>query len=394
MARRYAEQRDALERRVADGLFEIGDCTNKTRLVRRLGGGTFGEVYLGESVSNGDPVAVKVELNLGGCRGSGRQQLLNEGTVYRKLSGGPGIPEVRWFGMHGSEYSAMVMDLLGPTLYAVWAAIGERFSAKTLLMIIDQTVETVGHVHRCGFVHRDISPSNFMLNATPAADRIQLIDFGQAKRVAGSPSIGRGSGAFQFVPAAARQRSSLPKPVVGTPRFASVWSHAGCDAAFRDDMESLGYLWIYLARGRLPWQGIRDCNGPAKIARIGQMKAAITAEELCEGLPTEFVTYMNYARSLKPYDTPDHDGVRELFRGLADRLEIGEYDWEFDWSESPSSSGGISPTVNAKYFFPTRADKSEATQRLNNAADTGAVADPEPSNSDETDGPSVTPVSK
>lgn len=398
MACRYAEQRDILEQRVADGHFEIGDCTNKTRLVRRLGGGTFGEVYLGELASTGDPVAVKVELNVG-CRGSGRQQLLNEGSVYRKLSGGPGIPEVRWFGMHGSDYSALVMDLLGPTLYAVWAAIGERFSIKTLLMLIDQTVETVGHVHRCGYVHRDISPSNFLMNTTPTADRIQLIDFGQAKRIAPSPYCAPGTGAFQFVPSTSRPRSSLPRPVVGTPRFASVWSHAGFDAAYRDDMESLGYLWIYLARGRLPWQGLRDCNGPAKIARIGQMKVTISAEELCEGLPTEFVTYMNYIRSLKPYDMPDHYGVRELFRSLAERLDIGEYDWEFDWSPSsptPSPSS-VSPTANTKkYFFPSETDKTKITlTSANDDAAAAAAADAnEPSSSDETDGPSVTPVSK
>jgi casein kinase I family protein HRR25 len=390
MARRYAEQRDVLERRVAEGHFEIGDCTNKTRLIRRLGGGTFGEVYLGESANTGDPVAVKVELNAC-CRGSGRQQLLNEGSVYRHLTGGQGIPEVRWFGMHGSEYSALVMDLLGPTLYAVWAATGERFTIKTLLMLIDQTVETVGHVHHCGYVHRDISPSNFLLNATPKADRIQLIDFGQAKRVAGSPISGPGSGAFHFVPAFSRQRSNLPRPVVGTPRFASVWSHAGFDAAYRDDMESLGYLWIYLARGRLPWQGIRDCNGPDKIARIGRMKVAMSAEELCDGLPEEFVTYMHYVRSLKPYDMPDHEGVRELFRALADRLGVGEYDWDFDWS--PSLTGVGSTDAERKYFFPPEANKTkQALTSVNDNDD--AAGDADPSSSDEADGPSVTPVSK
>ena len=272
--------------------------------------------------------------------------------------------------MHGAEYSALVMELLGPTLYSVWAAIGERFSIKTLLMIIDQTVETVGHVHRCGYVHRDISPSNFLLNGSPAADRIQLVDFGQAKRVA-APTGGLGFGPFQGVPASiTRRRSSVPRPVVGTPRFASVWSHAGHEAAYRDDMESLGYLWIYLARGRLPWQGIRETSGRDKIARIGQLKASISVEELCAGLPIEFASYMNYVRSLRPIDVPDHDAIRNLFQALGEQLGVGLYDRQFDWSQSspPASSAVVNTTAVKKFFFepPTDIPVGALTNHVNN----------------------------
>ena len=158
------------------GTLEVGESNNKTRLVERVGSGSFGDVYLGVTDAN-TQVAVKVALS--SCPSSAKS-LLYEGDVYRKLAGGPGIASVIWFGMHGYDYNMLVMEMLGPTLYGVWTQLGQRFSMKTLLMVVDQTLETISHVHGRGFVHRDISPSNLMLG--PTRDRIYLIDFGQAKR--------------------------------------------------------------------------------------------------------------------------------------------------------------------------------------------------------------------
>jgi serine/threonine protein kinase len=231
-------------------------------------------------------------------------------------------------------------------------------------MVIDQTLETVAHVHRNGFVHRDISPSNFLLNF-PSATRIQLIDFGQAKRVGPGP----------FIPAVtARRKFSFARPVVGTPRFASCWSHAGVDAAYRDDMESLGFLWIYLARGRLPWQGIRDYAGLAKITRIGQIKANEPIEQLCAGLPDEFAVYMNYVRSLRPFDLPDHDGLRDLFQALANQLGVGNYDWIFDWmGQSSEADLPSSNDVSKTYFLPKNGSAASPPKPTSNFSE--AIAD-------------------
>jgi len=335
--RAMAEARLQLEQRIQDGVMEVGDSSNKTRLVERVGSGSFGDVYLG--VTNNDTkVAVKVELS--SCPSSSRC-VLYEGDVYRKLSGCPGIANVTWFGMHGSDYSVLVMDLLGPTLYSVWSQLGQRFSMKTLLMIVDQTLEVISHVHSRGYVHRDISPSNFMLG--PSKDRIYLIDFGQSKR----PVI-------KLIPAT-RQRFSFARPIVGTPRFTSTFAHAGLEPAYRDDMEALGYLWVYLASGRLPWQGITDCTGPAKIERIGQMKMSTPLDQLCAGLPQEFAAYLAYVRSLRPHDMPDHNSARQMFQSLAEKLcpdEDSTFDWigvELDNHDTTSSSGNN----------PTRSDSEE-----------------------------------
>jgi len=168
-------------------------------------------------------------------------------------------------------------------------------------------------------------------------DRIYLIDFGQAKRPV-----------TKMVPAS-RHRFNFARPVAGTPRFASTFAHAGCEPAFRDDMESLGYLWIYLAGCRLPWQGVRDCVGQAKVERIGQLKGSTPVQELCAGLPPEFAAYLTYARSLRQHDFPDHAAARQMFRSLAEKLcpDDAEVPPAFDWMELDFDADDLATTAAA-----------------------------------------------
>jgi serine/threonine protein kinase len=305
-----------LAKRVDNETILVGDCHNRTQLIKRIGGGSFGEIYLGRQIETNMEVAVKVET-----QNVVVQYVLNEGNVYRKLEGFPGIPRAHWYGLHGNEYAMMVMDLLGATLYELWVDCGSKFSMKTMLMLIDQTINMMQHTHRNNYVHRDISVSNLMVGTGEARTQIHLIDFGHAKKI----------GAGRFVPAATRKRVvGLPKPMVGTPRFASVFCHMGHEEGYRDDLESLGYVWIYLLKGKLPWQGQRLCPGESKLDRIAYLKLNTRLETLCDGIPEEFLVYMNYVRRLKSAQMPDHDQIRELFRNLGGALKI-EYDWKFDW---------------------------------------------------------------
>jgi serine/threonine protein kinase len=82
-----------------------------------------------------------------------------------------------------------------------------------------------------------------MTNVEPT---LFIIDFGFAKRVI-DPDSG------EHIPLRDKQR------FIGTPRYASIHAHEGIQQSRRDDIEALGYMLVYLARGSLPWQtaGVR-----------------------------------------------------------------------------------------------------------------------------------------
>lgn len=309
--------RDRLKKRVEMEEVIIGPYDCKFRLRKLVNGGSFGQIFLGENNTTGETVAIKIEH-------SGQiEQLLAEGQVYRKLQGGPGIPKVYWYGMHGSAFNAMVMELLGPSLQDLFLEAERKFSLKTVLLLIDQMIDTIHFVHHQGFVHRDISTNNFMMGVGPEnAHKLHLIDFGLAKKMQ----------VPNFCAAKRRISYNFARPMVGTGRFCSITCQRGEEEARRDDMESLGYLWIYMLKGRLPWQGLKASCSVEKMALVLKCKQSTPLAVLCEGLPNEFLTYMSFVRDMKQYDSPNYAAIKSLFAGCAKAQRI-DYDFLYDWSE-------------------------------------------------------------
>ena len=113
--------------------FIVGDPAKaQYRLVRKIGSGSFGDIYLGINAANGEEVAVKLESSK-----ARHPQLLYESKLYRILQGGVGIPHIRWYGP-ARDYNALVMELLGPSLEDLFSFCSRRFTMKTVLMLADQ----------------------------------------------------------------------------------------------------------------------------------------------------------------------------------------------------------------------------------------------------------------
>jgi len=75
------------------------------------------------------------------------------------------------------------------------------------------------------------------------------------------------------------------KSLIGTARFASISTHLGIEQSRRDDLESLGYLLVYLASGSLPWQGIKAKTKNEKYEKIFDIKTKTVPKEICKFLP-------------------------------------------------------------------------------------------------------------
>jgi len=285
---------------------------NKYRLGRKVGSGSFGDIYLGINIISGEEVAVKLESTR-----ARHPQLEYEARVYKALAGGVGIPFVRWFGIE-QDYNCMVIDLLGPSLEDLFNYCGRKFGLKTVLLLADQLISRIEYIHSKNFIHRDIKPDNFLMGLGKRGNQVNIIDFGLAKKY-------RDPKTHLHIPY--RENKNL----TGTARYASINTHLGVEQSRRDDLESLGYVLMYFCRGTLPWQGLRAGTKKQKYDRIMEKKMTTPTEFLCRGYPNEFMIYLNYTRSLRFDDKPDYQYLRKLFRDLFIR-EGYLYDYVFDWT--------------------------------------------------------------
>jgi serine/threonine protein kinase len=283
----------------------------KYRLKKRIGGGSFGEIYIAIDSMTGEEVAVKVESTK-----VRPPQLFNESRMYRALSGGVGIPTLKTYTVE-ADYSQLAMELLGSSLETLFDECERKFTLKTVLMIADQLIARIEYVHRRGIIHRDVKPDNFAIGRNPKSSVIYMIDFGLAKRY-------RDAHLMQHIPYVDG------KSLIGTARYASINTHLGIEQSRRDDLESIAYMLIYFLRGSLPWMGLKGDTRHAKNSAICDAKVATPIGSLCKGLPNEFAAFLSDVRRLEFNEEPKYSSYREMFRQLFLR-ERYLHDMQFDW---------------------------------------------------------------
>ncbi len=142
------------------------------RIIRMLGEGGMGVVYLAERLNIGDLVAIKFLRDawmspLRRERFKLEQQTLgrlNHHNIARIYDAGTLHEGTPWF----------VMEYVDGTSLSAWLAAQSR-SLASVLHVIKQVAEAVAYAHRHALVHRDLKPSNILVNA---AGEVKLLDFG------------------------------------------------------------------------------------------------------------------------------------------------------------------------------------------------------------------------
>lgn len=288
-------------------------------LEKQLGVGSFGQVWLARDMSTKQKVAIKLE-----SQKEKELQIFLEFSFYKALEKSDRIPKIyKICPVHDNkneEWCGLVMECMGNSLDSLSDKYA-KFSLKSTIQVTIQMLHAIEAVHSAGIVHRDIKPDNFMfgLKENNGRDKVLcMIDFGLAKYWR-NPDTGKHI---------ANEKAIM---ILGTARYMSANAQTGMTQSRRDDLISIGYLMVFFAIGRLPWQGL-DIDDSRKRSEVtGNMKNKITATELCKGLPSEFTELVRKFRCLRFEETPDYAGYRKLMQTCAENQKItldDVYDWD------------------------------------------------------------------
>ena len=287
-------------------ILPFGTVVGKYTIIRCIGQGGFGDIYLVCSNETDQAFAMKVEI------GEARKQSLRQEVAFvMNLQGSPHFPHLIEYG-EDSHNRYLVQELLGPNLSALRRCFPEcKFSMGTTLRVAQQMLKILKEYHKRGYIHNDVKPSNFLLRPG-SPDFLVLIDFGLSKAYI-DPKTGR--------PVKVRQFAGFK----GTKKYASPNAHIGFDLTVRDDMYSWFYTIVELSSGSLPWSHEKE-----KVP-IMKGKKGIARSEAFLNLPKRVQDLHTKIEDLGLFALPDYDGWIEEIEKAFDEEGIErpkEYDWE------------------------------------------------------------------
>ncbi|XP_053688695.1 tau-tubulin kinase homolog Asator isoform X2 [Sabethes cyaneus] len=289
------------------------------KVLKKIGGGGFGEIYEGQDLITREQVALKVE-----SARQPKQVLKMEVAVLKKLQGKEHI--CRFIGCgRNDRFNYVVMQLQGKNLAELRRSQARgAFSLSTTLRIGLQILRSIESIHSVGFLHRDIKPSNFAIGRLPCNNRkIYMLDFGLARQYT------TGTGEVRCPRAAAGFR--------GTVRYASLNAHKNREMGRQDDLWSLFYMLVEFVTGQLPWRKIKDKE------QVGLLKEKYDHRLLLKHLPSDFKYFLDHIQSLNYADKPDYAMLVTLFERCMKRRGVKETD-PFDWEkieENNADHGGV-----------------------------------------------------
>ena len=229
----------------------IAESIAHYRIIKKLGAGGMGEVYLALDTKLDRKVAIKIlqpdllaEENL-------RKRLLREAQATAKLDH-PNICAVHDVNEADSLTFIVMQYIEGETLAEQMER--EPLELSTAMAIAEQAAEGLAEAHAHGIVHRDLKPQNMMI--TPRG-QLKILDFGLAKQMRSSDSVD-----FE---APTATLLSTPGQVVGTMPYMSPEQLQGEPLDARSDIFSLGVIFYEMLAGKHPFQ---DKSAAITLSRI------------------------------------------------------------------------------------------------------------------------------
>jgi serine/threonine protein kinase len=248
--------------------FEPGQHLENYKIVRHLGSGGMGEVYLAQDLKLGRQIALKllpVEFTT-------KSELVRRFELEARAASAlnhPNIVTIHEIGQSESSHFIATEFIDGQTLRHVMKGQAPelRMNIGQVLDIASQIASALAAAHSAGIVHRDIKPENIMLRRDGF---VKVLDFGLAKL---SP---------QIVSTEEAMVTTNPGIVMGTVRYMSPEQARGLEVDSRTDIWSLGVVLYEMITGRVPFKG----ETPSHVIVSILEKQPVALSRYCE-LPEE-----------------------------------------------------------------------------------------------------------
>jgi casein kinase 1 len=276
------------------------EIKNKYIVKDKLGNGKFGIVYLGIYKKTNENVAIKTEPLK-----TQAKLLKHETTILKYLyeRGSRNIPTIFWYGVH-LDNTCLVMSYYDQSLFEYIKT--KELTNEQIYKIILQMILILENIHKNLVVHRDIKPQNFMLKD----GELFLIDFGLAT--------------FYVDEKGEHIEERSHDSIIGTPKYISQNIHEGITPSRRDDLISIGYIYIFLVCRELPWDTIptnilnENIHHEISIEHYKNkvrlnLKLWDNIENICLKIDVKLHKYLQYCYNLKYKEQPNYDAIKETF---------------------------------------------------------------------------------
>lgn len=221
------------------------------RIIKKLGAGGMGEVYLALDTKLDRKVAIKVLRSDWLEEEHLKKRLIREAQAAAKLDH-PHICSVYDVNEAGPFTFIVMQYIEGESLAEMMER--EPLTLSAALTLVEQAAEGLAEAHAHGVVHRDIKPQNMIVNSR---GQLKILDFGLAKQLRSSDTVD--------VEAQTATLLSKPGLVIGTMPYMSPEQVQGEPLDPATDIFSLGVTLYEMLAGKHPF---KDKSAAVTMSRI------------------------------------------------------------------------------------------------------------------------------
>lgn len=210
----------------------LGLSLDGARILKKLGEGGMGAVYLAQHVNLEKYIAIKILPPAFTREPQSIERFLREARSAAKLEH-PNIVQVFNVGEKSSIYFISMQFIHGQSLEAHILE-KKRIPLAQALWVMDSCLKGLIYAHKRGIIHRDIKPDNLMITDE---GELKVVDFGLARSTQAGGTL------------------STTGQIMGTPYFMSPEQCNGTVVDLRTDIYALGITFYYMLSGKRPYEG-------------------------------------------------------------------------------------------------------------------------------------------